>query len=335
MNKQVLLTKRPEGAATADCFTVVETPIPTITEGQVLVKNSFMSLDPYMRGRMNDRTTYTQPTPLGAVMTGGTVGEVIESKNDALPVGSKVVGHLGWQQYGVGDASGLHIVDTTVLPASVYLGSVGMPGVTAWQGIRNILKPKSGETLVVSAASGAVGSVVGQLAKAQGVRVVGIAGGPDKCAYVTEELGFDACIDYKSFAGPEAEKELIAALRTAAPGGVDCYFENVGGMIGNAVMQCMNAFGRIAVCGLISSYDGVPGTITHPHLILTQRLLVQGFIVSDDLSSWPAALAELGKLVATGKLKYKETVLEGIESAPAGLVGLLRGSNFGKLVVRL
>jgi len=337
MNKQVLLVKRPgaDGKATTDCFKVVETPIPTVGEGQVLVKNEFISLDPYMRGRMSDRKSYTDPQPLNTVMLGGTVGQVMESKNQAFPVGAHVVGFLGWQQFGVCDGKNLHIVDTRAIPSSAYLGTVGMPGVTAWYGLNKICAPKAGECVVVSAASGAVGSVVGQLAKHQGLHVVGIAGGPEKCDYVVKELGFDACIDYKKYSGADAEKQLAEAIRAAAPKGVDCYFENVGGVVGNAVLQCMNGHGRIAVCGLIAAYDGEPYAITQPTLILSQRLLMQGFIVSEHMEQWPTALAELGSLVVAGKLKFRETVLEGLEKAPEGLLGLLKGHNFGKLVVRV
>lgn len=333
-NKQVLLVKRPRGKATEDCFKVVESPIPAIADGQVLVKNTFLSLDPYMRGRMDDRKSYAKPQALGEVMLGETVGVVMDSKNPAFPIGASVVSNLGWQQYAVADGDSLELRDTTILPLSVYTGVVGMPGITAWYGLNHILMPKEGETVAVSSACGAVGSVVGQLAKLKGCRVVGIAGGKEKCDYAVTQLGFDACVDYKAVGTNSAA--LIASIQAAAPAGIDCYFENVGGMVGNAVMQCMNASGRIAVCGLISAYDGVmPVALTHPHLILTQRLLVRGFIVSEYLELWPAARQELGMLVAAGKVKYRETVLNGIEAAPAGLLSLLRGGVLGKLLVRL
>lgn len=241
----------------------------------------------------------------------------------------------GWQQYAVVDAGQpglLRKVDTTHIPLSAYLGAVGMPGVTAWYGLVKICTPKEGETIVVSAASGAVGGAVGQLAKVRGCRAVGIAGGPDKCRYVVDELGFDACVDYKAHRDPKA---LYAALKDATPGGVDGYFENVGGLMLNTVLARMNAFGRVALCGMISGYDGQPIPLTYPQLILQSRLKLEGFIVSEHMGVWPEALKELGTLVATGKLKYRETVAQGIEAAPEAFIGLLKGHNFGKQLVKL
>jgi len=245
------------------------------------------------------------------------------------------VGMGGWQQYSVVNAATpglLRKVDTTHVPLSAYLGAVGMPGVTAWVGLTQIIEPQAGQTVVVSAASGAVGSAVGQLAKARGCRAVGIAGGADKCAYVVKELGFDACIDYKAH---RDFKSLSAALKDAAPAGIDGYFENVGGLILDAVMAQMNAFGRIAVCGMIAGYNGEPLAMANPSLILISRLKMQGFIVSEHMQHWPAALAELGQRVATGQLKYRETVAQGIEAAPEAFLGLLKGRNFGKQLVKL
>ena len=335
INKQFLLASRPEGEPTAANFKLVETPVPELTDGQVLVKNHYMSLDPYMRGRMNDGKSYAVPQALGEVMGGGTVGEVVASKNPAFKVGDKVVGMGGWQQYRLVDASQRGViqkVDTTHVPLSAYLGVVGMPGVTAWYGLFKIINPKAGETLVVSAASGAVGSAVGQLAKARGARVVGIAGGADKCAYVVDELGFDACIDYKKF--PDL-KSLSQALKAACPDGIDGHFENVGGLILEAVMQRANAFCRVAVCGMISGYNGEPIPLTSPQLILVNRMKIEGFIVSEHMDVWPEALKELGAGVASGKLKYRETVAQGIEAAPEAFIGLLKGKNFGKQLVKL
>ena len=223
-------------------------------------------------------------------------------------------------------------VDTTHIPLSAYLGAVGMPGVTAWYGLMQICQPKAGETVVVSAASGAVGSAVGQLAKAKGCRAVGIAGGADKCRYVVEELGFDACVDYKAHADSKA---LYQAIKDATPDGVDGCFENVGGPVFDAVLARMNAFGRIALCGMISGYDGEPIPLKQPQLLLTNRLTLRGFIVSEHMELWPQALKELGGLVATGKLKYRETIANGIESAPEAFLGLLKGRNFGKQLVKL
>ena len=335
INKQFLLASRPEGEPSAANFKLVETPVPELTDGQVLVKNHYMSLDPYMRGRMNDGKSYAVPQALGEVMGGGTVGEVVASKNPAFKVGDKVVGMGGWQQYRLVDASQRGViqkVDTTHVPLSAYLGVVGMPGVTAWYGLFKIINPKAGETLVVSAASGAVGSAVGQLAKARGARVVGIAGGADKCAYVVDELGFDACIDYKKF--PDL-KSLSQALKAACPDGIDGHFENVGGLILEAVMQRANAFCRVAVCGMISGYNGEPIPLTSPQLILVNRMKIEGFIVSEHMAVWPEALKELGTLVATGKLKYRETVAQGLAAAPEAFLGLLKGKNFGKQLVKL
>jgi hypothetical protein len=241
----------------------------------------------------------------------------------------------GWQEYlqvPAGARGVLQKVDTTHIPLAAYLGAVGMPGVTGWYGLTQIIAPKAGETVVVSAASGAVGGAVGQLAKARGCRAVGIAGGADKCAYVVNELGFDACIDYKAHADG---KSLGKALKEACPNGIDGYFENVGGMILDAVMLRMNAFGRIAFCGMISGYNGEPIPMTAPQLILVSRLKLEGFIVSEHMEVWPQALKELGTMVATGKLKYRETIADGIAAAPEAFLGLLKGRNFGKQLVKL
>ncbi|MDC8771230.1 NADP-dependent oxidoreductase [Roseateles albus] len=335
INAQIQLVSRPQGEPTLDNFKLVEAAVPELAEGQVLIRNHFLSLDPYMRGRMNDGKSYAQPQPLNEVMMGGTVGEVVASKNAAFSVGDKVVGMGGWQQYFVVDANQRGViqkVDTTHIPLSAYLGAVGMPGVTAWYGLVKIINPKAGETVVVSAASGAVGSVVGQLAKARGARAVGLAGGADKCRYVVEELGFDACIDYKEH---RDLKSLSAALKAACPDGVDGYFENVGGMILDAVMLRANAFSRVAMCGMISGYNGEPIPMSAPQLILVNRMKFQGFIVSEHMEVWPEALKELGGMVATGKLKFRESVAQGIASAPEAFLGLLKGRNFGKQLVKL
>jgi len=335
MNQQILLASRPTGEPTVDNFRLVETPVPELTDGQVLIRHHYLSLDPYMRGRMNEGKSYAQPQPLDEVMIGGTAGEVVASKNPQFAVGDKVVGMGGWQQYAVIGAEQrgvLQKVDTTHIPLSAYLGPVGMPGVTGWYGLTQIIAPKEGETVVVSAASGAVGGVVGQLAKARGCRAVGIAGGPEKCTYVVEELGFDACIDYKAH---KDLKSLSQALKQACPDGIDGYFENVGGMILDAVMLRMNAFGRIAFCGMISGYNGEPIPMANPSLILVSRLKLQGFIVSEHMQLWPEALKELGTMVATGRLKYRETIAEGLAAAPEAFLGLLKGRNFGKQLVKL
>jgi NADPH-dependent curcumin reductase len=334
-NKQIHLDNRPDGEAVASNFKLVTAETPALAENQVLVRHHYMSLDPYMRGRMNDSKSYAQPQPLGQTMQGGTVGEVVESKHPKFAVGDKVVGFGGWQEYSVVDASqpgALKKVDTTHVPLSHYLGAVGMPGVTAWYGLVKIIAPKAGETMVVTAASGAVGSAFGALAKARGCRVVGIAGGPDKCKYVTEELGFDACIDYRQH--PDV-KSMSAALKEACPNGIDGYFENVGGYIFDAVLLRANAFSRVALCGMIAGYDGQPLPLANPALILINRMKIEGFIVSEHMEVWPEALTELGTLVATGKLKPRESVAQGIESAPEAFLGLLKGKNFGKQLVKL
>jgi NADPH-dependent curcumin reductase CurA len=333
-NQQIHLVSRPAGEATAGNFKLLEAPVPELAEGQVLVRHHYLSLDPYMRGRMNDARSYAAPQALNQVMIGGTVGEVVASKSPGFAEGDRVVGMGGWQQYSVVDGTRgfLRKVDTSRVPLSAFLGAVGMPGVTAWYGLMKICEAKAGQTITVSAASGAVGSVVGQLAKARGCRAVGFAGGPEKCGYVTGELGFDACIDYKQHSD---SKSLYRALKEAAPDGVHGHFENVGGMVLDAVLARMNDFGRIALCGMISGYDGHPIPLQTPQLILTARLRIEGFIVSEHMEVWPEALTELGTMVATGKLKYRETIAEGLESAPEAFLGMLKGKNFGKQLVKL
>lgn len=333
-NKQFLLASRPQGEARADNFQLVVADTPSLKEGEVLVRHHYLSLDPYMRGRMNDAKSYAAPQELGKVMQGGTVGEVVESRSPRFAPGDKVVGMGGWQEYSVvdGAAGGLRKVDTSQVPLSHYLGAVGMPGVTAWYGLNGIIQPKPGQTVVVSAASGAVGSAVGVLAKERGCRAVGIAGGPDKCRYVQEELHFDACIDYKQHADAGS---LSRALKDACPDGIDGYFENVGGMVMDAVMLRMNAFARIAMCGMIAGYDGKPIPMAYPQLILVNRLLVQGFIVSEHMEVWPQALEELGRLVGSGRLRPRESVAQGLEAAPEAFLGMLKGRNFGKQLVKL
>ncbi len=334
-NIQVLLDNRPQGEATVGNFKIVTTETPALQDGQVLVRHHYLSLDPYMRGRMNDSRSYAQPQPLGEVMIGGTVGEVVESRHPKFAAGDKVVGMGGWQQYSVVDANqpgALRKVDTTHVPISHYLGAVGMPGVTAWYGLVKIINPKAGETMVVSAASGAVGSAFGALAKVRGCRVVGIAGGPDKCAYVKDELGFDDCIDYREH---KDYLSLAKALKVACPNGIDGYFENVGGMVLDAVLLRCNAFARVAMCGMIAGYDGQPLPMLNPALILVNRMKIEGFIVSEHMEVWPEALTELGTLVGSGKFRPRETVAQGIESAPEAFLGLLKGKNFGKQLVKL
>ncbi|VVE08291.1 NADP-dependent oxidoreductase [Pandoraea iniqua] len=328
INRQILLVSRPKGEATLDNFHLAAPELPELGDGQVLVRNFYLSLDPYMRGRMNDTKSYAPPQPLDAVMVGATVGEVIESRHPDWQPGDAVTAMFGWQEYGISDGTNLRRVDAVRVPMSVYLGAAGMPGVTAWYGLNKIIAPKAGQTVAVSAASGAVGSVVGQLAKRMGCRVVGIAGGPQKCAYVTETLGFDACVDYKA-------GNLYEALRAAAPDGIDGYFENVGGAVFDAVLGNINAHSRIALCGMIAGYDGQPAPLKYPALLLTNRVKLEGFIVTEHLDIWPQALTELTDAIAAGELHYRETMTQGLESAPAAFLGLLKGENFGKQIVRL
>ncbi len=335
VNRQILLDNRPQGEATTSNFRLVSVQTPELGEGQVLVRHHYLSLDPYMRGRMNESKSYAQPQPLGEVMIGGTVGEVLQSRHPRFQPGDAVVGMGGWQEYSVVDADQpglLRKVDTTHVPLSYYLGAVGMPGVTAWYGLTQIIAPQAGETVVISAASGAVGSAFAAVAKARGCRVVGIAGGPEKCRYAQEELHFDACIDYRQH--PDI-KSMAQALKAACPQGVDGYFENVGGYLLDAVLLRTNAFARIAVCGMIAGYDGQPLPLQNPALILINRLKVQGFIVSEHMDLWPQALQELGSLVAQGRLRPRESIALGIESAPEAFLGLLKGRNFGKQLVKL
>ena len=338
MNRQIVLASRPQGEAGVDNFRLVETALPgpdELADGQVLVRHHFLSLDPYMRGRMNDSRSYAQPQPLDEVMIGGTAGEVIASRNPHFAVGDAVVGMGGWQEHALVDATQrgvLQKVDTRQVPLSAYLGAVGMPGVTAWYGLVKIIDPQPGQTITVSAASGAVGSAVGQLAKARGCRVVGLAGGAEKCAHVVDELGFDACIDYRRH--PDL-KSMSAALKAACPAGIDGHFENVGGLILDAVMLRANAFSRVAMCGMIAGYDGQPLPMANPALILVNRMKIEGFIVSEHMAVWPEALRELGAGVATGRLKYRESIAQGLEHAPEAFIGLLKGRNFGKQLVKL
>ncbi len=343
VNRQIHLVSRPTGEPTLQSFKLVETPLPELGAHQVLVRNHYLSLDPYMRGRMDDRKSYAAPQPLDTVMIGATVGEVVASTSEPFRSGDKVAAMGGWQEYVLVDAShlkhttptggvSLRKVDATQIPLSAHLGALGIPGITAWMGVTQICMPRQDETLVVSSAAGAVGGAVGQLARQRGCRVLGIAGGPEKCRYVKEELGFDECIDYKRH---KELRSLAGALAKAAPAGIDCCFENVGSMIFDAALSAMNDFGRVALCGLIAGYNGEPNPITYPALILGKRLRMQGFIVSDRLDQWPAALEELRTLLLAGKLRYRETVTAGLERAPQAFLDLLKGRSIGKALVKL
>ena len=328
-NTQVLLISRPEGWASESNFKVVQTLVAAPKDGELLVKNHYLSLDPYMRGRMNAVKSYTKYQELNEVMTGGTVAEVIESKHPKFKAGDFVVTMSGWQQYAIGNGEGWMKVDPNLAPLSYYVGILGMPGATAWIGLNEFMQPKAGETVAVSAASGAVGSVVGQLAKAKGCRVVGIAGGKAKCDYVVKELGFDACVDYKA-------GNLREDFKAAVPNGVDAYFENVGGDVMDTVLSRLNAFSRIALCGMISEYnDADPKGIRLLRSLLVNRTMLRGFIVTDHLEKWPAAFVEIGAMLKQGKMKYHETISDGIDSAPKAFIGMLKGENFGKQLVKL
>ena len=334
-NRRIVLVSRPPAEPTLDNFRLETVAAPVAGPGQVLVRHHYLSLDPYMRGRMSEAKSYAAPQPLGEVMIGGTVGEVVASQHPAFAVGDHVAGYGGWQEYSlVGEANlaTLQKLDTRQVPLSAYLGPVGMPGITAWFGLSKIIEPKPGETIVVSAAAGAVGSVVGQLAKMRGCRAVGIAGGKDKCDYVVDELGFDACVDYKLARDARALDELLGAV---TPKGIDGYFENVGGVTLEVVLNRMNAFGRIAVCGMIAGYNGEPVPIRNPTVILRSRLKMQGFIVFENPTIVPWAVSELAAQIASGRLKYRETIAQGLQSAPGAFLGLLQGRNLGKQLVKL
>lgn len=329
LNKQVLLAAHPEGWVKESDFRIVDSPMPVPGAGQMLVRNEYLSLDPYMRGRISARKSYAKGVEVGQVIVGGTVGEVVASNDANFAAGDKVLGSLGWQHYGVADGKSLQKLSSAKLPLSVYLGAAGMPGVTAWIGLLLIAKPKAGETVAVGAATGAVGAVVGQLAKLQGCRAVGIAGGPQKCTYAVKELGFDACVDYRA-------GNLAKDLEAATPQGIDIYFENVGGEVLEAVLPRLNDFSRIPLCGLISDYNSTePRGIPDLRQFLFKRIHLQGFICSDTPEVWPEAIRQLEGWISGGQIKYRETIVDGLENAPRAFIGLFKGENFGKLIVTL
>ncbi len=326
-NRRVVLASRPAGAVSEDNFRIESAPLPNCADGEVLVRNLWLSLDPYMRGRMSDAKSYAKGVDIGDVMVGQTVGEVVESRHPGFRPGEKVLTQLGWQLYGC--AKEVSKIDGSRAPLTCYLGVLGMPGITAYLGLKEIGSPKPGETVVVSAASGAVGSVVGQLAKICGCRAVGIAGGREKCEYVTRELGFDACVDYKA-------GNLYRDLQAACPKGADVYFDNVGGEILDTMLRLTNLFARIVVCGMIADYSAAqPYAVRNLRFVLINRIKMQGMIVFDWKARYGEALKALGEYFAQGKLKYRESIVEGLENAPRGLVALLRGQNFGKQLVKL
>ncbi len=329
MRRSVVLRRRPDGEPRVDDFEIVADPVPDVGPGMVLTRNIWLSIDPYMRGRLSDRKSYAEPVKIGGVMEGETAGEVVASGDPGFAPGDTVVGARGWQTHTVCSARQLTKLGARVAPLSTYLGVLGMPGVTAYSGMTDIGQPKAGETVVITAASGAVGSVAGQIAKRAGARVVGIAGGPDKCLWAQEALGFDECVDHRA-------SDLKGALADACPKGIDVYFENVGGMVQEAAFPLLNTFGRMIMCGMVSQYNArevAPG----PNLmaVVGKRLRIQGLIVSDKPERFAEWRALAGPWVAEGSLRYREDVIDGLENAPAALIGILGGRNFGKLLVRV
>ena len=328
-NRQVLLKRRPTGAPTPADFEITDAPPPDPGDGEVLVRGIYLSLDPYMRGRISGQRSYARPVEVGAVMEGRVVGEVARSRDPSFREGDYVLGGFGWQLYSAVPGAGLLKLDPAAAPLSAALGVLGMPGLTAYVGIDEIGRPQRGETVVVSAASGAVGAVVGQLAKRTGARVVGIAGGADKCHWVEAELGFDTCIDHRS-------ADLEAALDQACPNGIDVYWENVGGAVQRAVFPRLNDFGRMIMCGMVGEYNDVE-PLPGPNLMsaVRKRLKIQGFIVSDQWQRFAEYRAMAAPLLRSGGLKYREDIVDGLDRAPEAFIGLLQGRNFGKLVVKL
>jgi NADPH-dependent curcumin reductase CurA len=331
--KRIVLASRPVGEPKPSDFRMEEVPVPAPAEGQVLLRTIWLSLDPYMRGRMSDGPSYAAPVPIGGVMEAGTVNEVIASNNPGFARGDIVLGRAGWQTHALSDGKGLTKIDPKLAPISTAVGVLGMPGLTAYTGLLDIGKPQAGETVVVAAASGAVGSAVGQIAKIKGARAVGIAGGKDKCEHVKKDLGFDECLDHR-------ETDLSGKLKFACPKGVDVYFENVGGAVFEAVFPLLNTFARVPVCGLIAHYNDTEAkppkwAAAMMRQVLTKRLTIRGFIVSDFAARHGDFLRDMSGWVREGKVKYKEFVTEGLDSAPDAFMGLLKGANFGKQLVRV
>jgi NADPH-dependent curcumin reductase CurA len=332
-NVRITLASRPKGSPVPENFQIERQPAPTAAEGEVLLQILFLSLDPYMRGRMDDAKSYAAPVGIGQVMEGGTVARVIRSRNSDFTPGDLVLSHSGWQTYATSNGEGLRKLDPQQAPLTTALGVLGMPGFTAYAGLRNIGKPQQGETVVVAAASGAVGAVVGQIAKIRGARVVGIAGGAEKCAYVSGELGFDVAIDHRA-------KDFTAQLALACPDGIDVYFENVGGHVWEAIFPLLNDFARVPVCGLIAHYnneaaeafDRLPGFM---RAVLRKSLTVRGFIQREFAAQRPDFLEEASGWLADGRLKFREDIVDGLDNAPQAFIGLLQGKNFGKLIVRV
>jgi hypothetical protein len=329
-NRRIVLAARPVGVPKPSDFRLEEVPVSSLGTGECLVKVHFMSVDPYMRGRISGRKSYAAPVEIGQTMVGESVGQVVESNSNRIAVGDYVTGGFGWQEYATASADGLRVVDAKAAPLSAYLGVLGMPGLTAYYGLLKVAGLQSGETVCVSGAAGAVGSAVGQIARLHGCRAVGIAGGAEKCSLVTDEFGFDAAVDYKS-------EGFFGALRAASPDGIDVYFDNVGGPVTDAVFQLLNVRSRVAICGQISQYNAIDAPVG-PRLLwhfITKRIRAEGFLVFDFREHDDEALAQMAEWVGSGKLKYRETVAEGIENAPAAFIGMLGGANIGKQVVKL
>ncbi|MCR5858974.1 NADP-dependent oxidoreductase [Mesorhizobium sp. J428] len=332
-NTRIVLAARPQGRPKPTDFRIETVDAPQPAEGEVLLKILYLSLDPYMRGRMNDAKSYAKPVDIDAVMEGGTVAEVVASRNPKFAVGDVVLSHSGWQSFAISDGAGLRKLDASAAPLTTALGVLGMPGFTAYSGLLTIGKPKPGETVVVAAASGAVGSVVGQIARIKGARAVGIAGGPEKCAFVRNELRFDAVVDHRS-------PDFAAELKAASPDGIDVYFENVGGHVWDAVFPLLNEFARIPVCGLIAQYNATEhaGTDRLPTMmreVLSRSLNIRGFIQREFVDQRKDFYRDMAGWIADGSVRYREDIVDGLENAPQAFMGLLEGKNFGKLVVRV
>lgn len=328
-NRRILFAKRPEGMPDLDCFALEEAPLAPLEDGQVRVRNRYLALDPYIRMRMEPKDSYAPVMKIGEVMVGRTVGEVVESQDPGLPVGAIVIGRLGWQDYSVARAGELQAVAPGRAPMTAYLGTLGSTGITAWIGLRHIGQYQDGESALVSAAAGAVGSVVGQLVKASGGRAVGIAGGPKKCDVVRERFGFDAAVDYKA-------ADFAERLAAEAGDGFDIYYDNVGGPIFDAALPLMRLRGRIPLCGLVSQYNATePYGVRNMREVFNKRLTIRGFVLSDHKDLWPQAVAELESLYAAGRLAYEETIQDGLENAPASFIAMLQGGNVGKQLIRI
>ncbi len=333
-NRRIVLASRPHGAPRAEDFRLETAPPPEPGEGEILLRTLWLSLDPYMRGRMSDAASYAKPIQIGEVMTGEVVGRVVVSRALGFAEGDLVAGRTGWQSWAVGDAKTVRKLPETGAAPSTAIGVLGMPGMTAWTGLHNIGQPKPGETVVVAAAVGPVGSMVGQIARLRGARAVGIAGGAAKCAYLRDELGFDAAVDHR-------DPDMARHLAEACAKGIDVYYENVGGAVWDAVFPLLNPFARIPVCGLVANYNmtelppGPDRTAAVMRAVLTKRLRIQGFIVSDFHAQEPEFLREAGGWLREGKIKHREDITEGLENAPQAFMAMLKGGNFGKTLVRV